>query len=258
MAIELSDRFASEVEAKKAADEFFADLREVQNYREVEWEVTHSTALGGETFNQTIEALLRDQCDRFAADLGITELWKESQTWRPSFQRAWSAWRAAWDNWVGGSRRFPETKGPASTQYLWKQKQFLAALRIGRGNKPEFYRNNAWLLWCAARQGDVNFFRRFAQAQRRTVNERNVQFRLMTAWMPAALWSCNQDVVAKFMRDKANAWGLLQGKDGSTDKGPPGNPGEAVRRAWQLLRLWHDEDYRITDFDSNWQPVFRR
>jgi hypothetical protein len=133
--------------------------------------------------------------------------------------------------------------------YLWARKHFLAHTRLGRGNLPEFYKHWDWFIFIAARLGDVEFFKDFALAKRHKVEPRNVQYWLMLAWMPAALWSCNQDAVAKLLHKRCNAWG----------NNPPAKRGEAVRRGWQLLRLGpsRDEDYRIADFNSNWQPVLR-
>jgi hypothetical protein len=213
--------FVSLVEAEKAANETMRDLAELQSWKQLESELTHGMDLADDTLEQMIEAHLRQHCDKIAADLGMTELWQQSQT-EPNFKKAWAAWRTAWEKWLGGGRRFPETKGPSKTRYLWEQKQCLAALRIGRGNKRDFYQSHAWLLFCAARLGDADFFKRFAEAERRKIEPRLVQHCLMTTWMPAALWSCSQDAVANFIEDKAHAWG----------GNPPANKGEAVRRAW--------------------------
>jgi hypothetical protein len=246
IAIELPERFSSEPEAKKAADELINDYENLQNFRKLQWEVTHSTTLAGETSDQTMEAVLRDQCDWIAAKLGMTGLWKESQTW-PHFQKAWKAWLPAWKKWE--KRKFPETRGPAHTRYLWQIGQFLAALRTGLGDKPEFYRNYAWLLWCAARLGDVKFFTRFAKAKHRKkkIDPRSVQHWLIVAWMPAALWSCSRMAIAKVLSKKIRAWG---------NQGKPETKLESVRRSWRLLGLWHDENCRIADFKRNWRPVW--
>jgi hypothetical protein len=239
--------FTSQPEAEQAVNETVHDLNLLRALDQVEYEITHSQDLGDETLEQMLEADLREQCDRIASSLGMTELWQQSEKF-PNFQEAWIKWRAAWYEWLGGNRRFPETKGPNKTRYLWMQKQFLAGVRSGRGKERDFYRNHSLLLFYAAHRGDADFLKQFAEATRRkSFDPRCVQHSLITTWMPAALWSCGKDTVAKFLTGRCDAWRGWKSKHHDED----------VRRAWQLLHLWHDPNYRIKDFDTNWQPVFR-
>jgi hypothetical protein len=215
--------FGSKPEAEQAAKQIMHDLNLLGALDQVEYEITHGQDLGDETLEQMLETDLREQCDRIAASLGMTELWQQSQKF-PNFQKAWTKWRAAWNNWLGGNRRFPETKGPNRTRYLWMQKQFLAGVRSGLGNEHDFYRNHSLLLFYAARRGDVEFFKRFAQAKRGEIKPGKVDDCLMITWMPAALWSATDVAQSNFILKQFH---LRHGTKGS------------VRTAWHNLNLWH-------------------
>jgi hypothetical protein len=238
--------FSSTEEAQPSILKMMDDVAKVREMRQVELELSTTGTVDDETLEKLMDDHLRWLCDEFAKDHGMNRLWVQSQSWS-NFSKAWVSWKIAFQNWVGDNHRFPETKGPSRTRHLWETKIFLARLRLARRDDPEFYRFHAFLIFRAARLGDVAFFQEFAKGVRRKVDPRLVQHYMMLAWMPAALWSSSQNAIADLIGSRFEVWGTQR----------PHNSGEAVRRAWQLLGLWHDPQYCVESFDRDFQPVLR-
>jgi hypothetical protein len=243
--------FASSEEAQKAASETMRDLHGLWSWEQLANELAHNSTLDGETIDLIVEQAQREICGQAAEMFGTVDLWRDSQGWT-GFQKAWTQWRAAFEKWQCARRKFPMLKGPAVTRYAFAQTLFFASLRLGRGNKAQFYQANAWLLYTAARLGDVGFFKQFAQTKRRKLDPRLVDFHVMILWMPLALWTCQQDAAAKIIGRKTEAWG----------NNDPDNAGESIRRTCQTLGLRHERaahrsDKWITGWTKDWKPLFR-
>jgi hypothetical protein len=187
--------------------------------RQVEHELSERENIGGETTDEMIGAFLEDTCGQIAASMGLTELWKRSRDW-PGFSGAWKIWRTAVQGHIG--EKFPETKGIETTRYQWERKEFLASLRLGGRDAPEFYKERAWFLFRAARLGDVGFFEQFAIGIRHKGDPRLVRHCLLLAWMAAALWSATDTACAELI---IKLFGLTRGTKGG------------VRSAWHDLKL---------------------
>jgi hypothetical protein len=198
----------------------------------------------GESFEAEVDAFLHEMCAGWAEMLGATQLWKESQNW-PEFPRVWDKWKSAFDCWITAARRFPKLKGPFTTKQLFLQCEFLAALRAGQSRRKGFWRDQAWTLYFAAEMDDGPFFHEMIHTGRGRIDPRQVELALIQGWMPAALWTCQQDAVGEFLHSFSKAWGGQ----------PPSNRGNAARRRWQALRLPHSPHPRVVGW-KNRQPVF--
>jgi len=143
---------------------------------------------------------LHEICANSARDWGVLEVFERSQNW-PGFQQAWDSWLSAMERWI--RRQVAPVLGEASTPQItvrqWHERLFLARIEAGRGDDPEWFKAFAPDIFLAAARGDVGFFARFAQTQRRKPDPRDLQWHLLNGWIAAALWTATHPACANFI-----------------------------------------------------------
>lgn len=163
-------------------------------------------------------------CEKTARAWKMDGIWQASQQW-PNFRTAWDAWLVAFEQRLSNYQ--PQLKGKLADGIPlreFREALFLAGLRVGKGDQPAWFQDNAWILFLAALDGNVEFFKRFAEAKRHKPDPRQLQYHILTCWMVAGLWSATDVACADFILKHFN---FRHGTTGS------------VRQAWMKLNLWH-------------------